>query len=1231
MKNEKQSIKMKKLIYIVACIFVCVTVYMMYNPVKVQAATTYTSSDGDWNYTIVDSKKKTIEITKYKDNKAVVKIPTDITGKDKKKYKVVSIGRKAFYDNDAIKEVTIPASVEKIGANAFIDCYKLSKVTFEKDSKCKYIYGGAFACTGITKIIIPSTVECLYGSDGESSIWGAFERCSKLKTVVFENESKCKLIGPGTFCFTAISAINIPCSVIKISGYDYDFGAFQGCQSLQKVTFASGSKCESIGMMAFYNTAITSITIPSSVETIDWYAFMDCKKLSKVTFASGSKCESIGMMAFYNTAITSITIPSSVEEIEDGAFSNCEKLSRVTFASGSKCESIGKEAFYSTAITSITIPSSVKEIGKQALGYGEDDKGNDEFLLKTVILQGEDISLAKNAIAADTVYVENKKVYDEVKKKCEQVNRIIIRIPNYKIEFKEYDSTKKTWVSKKVTGPQAYDSKFKLSTYYNPKRNGYSLEWNTKSDGRGWSFDPEEVYTKLTGTGYITLYAIWTKKEYTIIYDKNGATWGSVLNQRAEYGSIISLRENQFFCGEYVQDRGVYVKNGVIQFKGWCLKKDGTGKIYDENSDININWLIQDADKTTITLYAIWTINIDFILECWNYFNNYSTLIWNGTDINYVLPKYEDVYNKTIQTGKYCERTYKLFWGNMDGYTVNKEKSLSEIADFYAWVNPGMSGWINWFYFSENHFYEGYKLYKPGDVYKIDKNKIDIYNNTFAAAYTYKDITISFDGKGANGSMDTIVCKNGKITSADLANQFVKDGREFMGWGVEYEDGVIELFTQSQIEDTKSEIYQKEECSRAIERLYILADDNLEVTLVPIWNGPDTYTVQYKANGASGSMSASEFECDTENILPACVMKRPGYTFEGWADASGDDTVIYKDGATINRSYQQGDIRLKAIWKANTYTVKYNANGGAGVMASEKSQAGEEFTLSANEFEKDGAEFVCWNTSADGSGTVYENSESLMYEPKTDGEVITLYAIWNMTTVKIYFNANGGTVGKSVKTVGYGDAAGRLPTPKYDGYTFDGWYTKKTGGTKYTGSTIVDAVGNITLYARWKAKQATVKFSSNGGKTPSFTSKKIKVGDSVGTFPKVKRDNYTFAGWYTSFNGGNKVTSSYKVSREEITLYAHWKQKNRNVNVTIKSIESDKQSVGCQIQYSSSKSFSNARSITKKNFKGNSVSLRIEGLKSNTKYYFRARTYKIVNGKKKYGKWSPVTKKKTSK
>ena len=232
-----------------------------------------------------------------------------------------------------------------------------------------------------------------------------------------------------------------------------------------------------------------------------------------------------------------------METIDWYAFMDCEKLSKVTFASGSKCKSIGGRAFYNTAITSITIPASVESIGYHAFGFSDED----DFLLKTVNIQSENISLAFGAIVADTVYVKNKKVYDEVKKKCEQINRIIIRIPNYKIEFKEYDSTKKMWVSKKVTGPQVYESKFKLSTYYNPKRNGYSLEWNTKSDGSGWSFDPEEVCTKLTDTGYITLYAIWTKKEYTIIYDKNGATWGSVLDQRAEYGSIISLRENQFF------------------------------------------------------------------------------------------------------------------------------------------------------------------------------------------------------------------------------------------------------------------------------------------------------------------------------------------------------------------------------------------------------------------------------------------------------------------------------------------------------------------------------------------------------------------------------------------------------------------------------------------------------------------------------------------------------------
>ena len=64
----------------------------------------------------------------------------------------------------------------------------------------------------------------------------------------------------------------------------------------------------------------------------------------------------------------------------------------------------------------------------------------------------------------------------------------------------------------------------------------------------------------------------------------------------------------------------------------------------------------------------------------------------------------------------------------------------------------------------------------------------------------------------------------------------------------------------------------------------------------------------------------------------------------------------------------------------------------------------------------------------------------------------------------------------SAKTTGYSPAAqviktgatyGTLPTPTRAGYTFDGWYTSATGGTKITSSTKVTATGNQTLYAHW--------------------------------------------------------------------------------------------------------------------------------------------------------------------
>ena len=85
------------------------------------------------------------------------------------------------------------------------------------------------------------------------------------------------------------------------------------------------------------------------------------------------------------------------------------------------------------------------------------------------------------------------------------------------------------------------------------------------------------------------------------------------------------------------------------------------------------------------------------------------------------------------------------------------------------------------------------------------------------------------------------------------------------------------------------------------------------------------------------------------------------------------------------------------------------------------------------------------------------------------GNVTTsdIYATATANTYKVTFNANGGSVDTASKSVTYGETYGTLPTPKRTYYSFDGWYTATTGGTKVTSTSNVAITANQTLYARW--------------------------------------------------------------------------------------------------------------------------------------------------------------------
>ena len=99
------------------------------------------------------------------------------------------------------------------------------------------------------------------------------------------------------------------------------------------------------------------------------------------------------------------------------------------------------------------------------------------------------------------------------------------------------------------------------------------------------------------------------------------------------------------------------------------------------------------------------------------------------------------------------------------------------------------------------------------------------------------------------------------------------------------------------------------------------------ITLYPHWN-PNTYTVQFNANGGEGSMSDQSHTYGVSKALTANTFTRTGYTFAGWATSSGGDAV-YADKQSVNNltNVNNGTVTLYAKWTLNTYTVTWVVNG----------------------------------------------------------------------------------------------------------------------------------------------------------------------------------------------------------------------------------------------------------------------------------------------------------------
>ena len=124
-----------------------------------------------------------------------------------------------------------------------------------------------------------------------------------------------------------------------------------------------------------------------------------------------------------------------------------------------------------------------------------------------------------------------------------------------------------------------------------PTRKGYTfVNWNTKADGTGKSYAAGASYTS---NAAVTLYAQWKANTYTVAFNGNGSTSGSMSNLSMTYGTAKNLTAN------------AYVKTGYT-FNGWNTKADGSGTSYANKASVKN---LTSANGGTVTLYAQWKAN----------------------------------------------------------------------------------------------------------------------------------------------------------------------------------------------------------------------------------------------------------------------------------------------------------------------------------------------------------------------------------------------------------------------------------------------------------------------------------------------------------------------------------------------------------------------------------------------------------------------------------------------
>lgn len=627
----------------------------------------------------------------------------------------------------------------------------------------------------------------------------------------------------------------------------------------------------------------------------------------------------------------------------------------------------------------------------------------------------------------------------------------------------------------------------------------------------GW-FDNQNCFGNATtkmavgNVGDKTYYAKWVAVEYYVTYHLNGGNNSELnTNDNGKYKYTIESDEFEF--------KAPSRKN--YTFDGWYADADFEGESVSAlkkgahgNFDLYAKWIVE---KFAITYELGGGVN-DQNNPTYTSAEGEEIVLLPATREHYLFVRWKNKQNQTVQKiekgraeeiyliAEWKAKEYGIEYELGGGVNADNKNSYTVEDDDFLLIAPSRNGYA----FDGWYFEEDYSGNK---VEKIDcslgKN-LKVYAKWSVVGYA-----IEYD---VNGGENVQNPTEYTVESDDiLLNAPTRVGYEFEGW-FDKANNVVEKIEKGSVGN---------------------------ISLKAKWRAVK-YVISFDS-GCEIGVASVEYTVESEDITIE-DLKRNHYVFGGWFNEDGKKISVVASGST-------GNIALTAKWSAIEYKITFDANGGSVVQDIIYTVETASFDLPTSS--KANYEFAGW----------YDGEDQISRIEKGSFGNLSFVARWSAVGYNVKFESNGGS---EIQDKNYNADMPNfdLPVPTREYYDFAGWYAN----SDLSGDRVVDfsTDKDVTLYAKWIAKEYTIKFDSNGGE--SVKSHIYSVESADFTLPSIRKEYYDFIGWFDENGKKYEVISSK--NPQDTTLYAMWKAIEYTIvyildggenaeNPTIYTVESD--------------------------------------------------------------------------